>query len=106
MEPGTIAQWASASVAVFAIIYTLVSARSRATKETVERIEQRLREAEQHLNQITGDIRHMPKANEVHQIMMSLTRIEGRLETMEERLKPLESITSRMQDYLIAGIGK
>ena len=106
MELGTIAQWASAATAIFAIVYTLISSRSRAGADHVRSLEARVYTNEQAIERLLVNVSHMPQSPDMNAIRLAMARMEGQLNTIEERLKPLASISERMQDFLISGGGK
>ena len=37
----------------------------------------------------------------MHELQLSMTRMEGQMNTLDERLKPVAAIAERMQDLLI-----
>lgn len=50
---------------------------------------------------VESEIKHLPDKDTAHRMEMAISRLEGRLETMDERLKPVASMASRMQDFMI-----
>ena len=103
LEPGSIANWASAATAIFAIVYTLISTRSRAGRDHVQNLELRIHKNEQAIERLQIEVAHLPNSNDMHAIRLGMARMEGQLSTIEERLKPLASISERMQDFLMSG---
>lgn len=50
---------------------------------------------------VESDMKHLPDKDTAHRMEMAIIRLEGRLEAMDERLKPVGAMASRMQDFLI-----
>ncbi|MGO4735966.1 DUF2730 family protein [Bosea sp. 2KB_26] len=50
---------------------------------------------------IESEIKHLPDKDTAHRMEMAISRLEGRLETMDERLKPVASMATRMQDFMM-----
>ena len=50
---------------------------------------------------VEGEIRHLPDRDAAHRLEMAVERLNGRIETLDERLKPVASIADRMQELLI-----
>lgn len=53
------------------------------------------------LQLLEGEIRHLPDRDAAHRLEMAVERLNGRIETLDERLKPVASIADRMQELLI-----
>lgn len=106
MDFGTIAQWVSVAVALGAVVHTIISTRSRATKEAVDKLEGRLRANEHEITRIRSDIDHLPSKDAVVNIMLSLAELKGQVAALDERLKPVSAMSSRMQDFLMTEAAK
>lgn len=50
---------------------------------------------------IEGEIKHLPDKDTAHRMEMAIARLEGKFETMDERLKPVAAMATRMQDYFV-----
>lgn len=68
--------------------------RIRALSEKFELLEDRVFRVE-------SEIKHLPDKDTAHRMEMAISRLEGRLETMDERLKPVAAMAGRMQDFMI-----
>jgi hypothetical protein len=60
----------------------------------VKALDARLSEAE-------NDLEHVPDRDTAHRLELAINRLEGKLETMDERLKPVAAMSHRMQDFLM-----
>jgi hypothetical protein len=107
VDLGNAAQYVSAVIAAVSLVYAIVSSRSRAAKDELLKLETRVRHhGAFSVTKIEGDLLHMPKKDNVQEILITLARMDGRMATMEERMRPIASMTERMQDYLMHGEGK
>ncbi|MBL8575119.1 MAG: DUF2730 family protein [Hyphomicrobiaceae bacterium] len=117
MDIGTAAQWGSLFVAALALIYTVASARSRVSQDQLakkasaddvavmhtrlEVLATRLDGVEDRVTRAEGELEHMPDRDTTHRLEMAIARLEGRMETMDERLKPIAEISRRLQDMVM-----
>lgn len=117
MEAGNLAQIASALLSLVTLTYVIISARSkasndkvaklegvvegRASKSVVEAIELRVREVERQQIEMESNLSHLPDREMAHRMEMAIARLEGRLETLDERLKPVAAIGDRLQEFLL-----
>lgn len=112
MDIGSIPNWISIIIAAAALIYTILSGRSRAAATDLERqrsesigrheqLASKVERLDDRLATVEGEMRHLPDKDTAHRMEMAIARLEGRLETMDERLKPVAAMASRMQDHLM-----
>lgn len=71
-----------------------------AQNSVIERQTQRLIELESRLAAAEMAIRHLPDKDTSHRLEMAIARLEGRMETMDERLKPVAAMASRVQERI------
>ncbi len=53
------------------------------------------------LTTIEGQLKHLPDAESAHRMEVAIARLEGNLEVMAERLKPVAAISERLQEFLL-----
>lgn len=46
-------------------------------------------------------IKHLPDAGQTHRLELALAQLTGRMETLDERLKPVAAISDRLQAFLL-----
>lgn len=68
------------------------AAELKAQSETMQRLDQRVAVLE------TAQ-QGMPKQQDFHELEMTMSELKGALNVMTERLKPLEAVTARMQEW-------
>lgn len=89
-------------------IDTLADQRQRASEEAGERFQK----VENRLLKIEGDLDHMPDRDQSHRLELALerltgqmgtldSRMTGRMDALEERLKPLTAASARIQNLLL-----
>jgi len=103
MELGSTGQWAGVLLSALAIAISIVSARASRNRGEIEQLGKRLDATEDRVTRVESEIAHLPDKDTAHRMEMAIARLEGRLETMDERLKPVAAMASRMQDVMLEG---
>lgn len=67
----------------------------------IQAISQKVELLEDRVFRIESEIKHLPDKDTAHRMEMAISRLEGRLETMDERLKPVASMANRMQEFML-----
>lgn len=99
IDPGNAAQISSALFSLLALGMAWRAHRNAQQDELGQRVDAH----ELRLGRVESELQHLPDKDTAHRLEMAVARLEGRLETMDERLKPVAAIASRMQDVLIEG---
>jgi hypothetical protein len=97
------AQWSAVALSALAIAISIVSARSSRNRGEIDQLGKRLDATEDRVTRVESEIAHLPDKDTAHRMEMAIARLEGRLETMDERLKPVAAMASRMQDAMLEG---
>jgi hypothetical protein len=50
---------------------------------------------------IEGEMKHLPDHKTAHALELAVEKLNGRIETLDERLKPVAAISERMQEILL-----
>ena len=61
----------------------------------------RFQMVEARLLKIEADIEHMPDRDQTHRLELAVERLTGRMETLDERLKPVAAVSDRLQEFLL-----
>lgn len=108
MDFGTIPQWGSFMVAFAAFIMSgtalLRGQRDKQIEAQSRRqdgAEQRIDVLEGRVDRVESEIEHLPDKDTAHRLEMAVARLEGKMETMDERLKPVAAIAARVQDIAL-----
>ncbi|MFH1796281.1 MAG: DUF2730 family protein [Pseudomonadota bacterium] len=57
--------------------------------------------SEARLTKVESDMSHLPDREQSHRMEIVIERLSGRLETLDERLKPVAAISDRLQEFLL-----
>ncbi|NLS00195.1 DUF2730 family protein [Rhizobium sp. P38BS-XIX] len=84
-----------------AAIRNLLSEGEKKLNERLTKAESTLINHDRRVQKMENDLTHMPDAATTHRLEITLERMAGRLDTMDERLKPISATNLRLQDYLL-----
>ncbi len=101
MEWGNVAQVASAIFSALAIVIAIVGPRSRASAEAHRSLAEKVGGLETDIAEIRRDIDHLPDAAATHRQELMIQEIKGKMDVLSERLKPVQDISSRLQEFLL-----
>lgn len=97
--------WVIALSQLLSFGLTLYSLFSSGSKKNAERLEQHSAQIAAH-DQRIGKVEHVvadiPSQRDFHDLETNMVQLRGALEVMAERMKPLEAITERLQEWVIA----
>jgi Protein of unknown function (DUF2730) len=83
------------------VIWTIFSGPSRKNQTRLDEHTARLDRHEQRLQSQEQETRGMPSKDDMHKVQLSLTRLEGQFEVLNERLEPVKAISERMQEIMM-----
>ncbi len=69
--------------------------------ERLAKAESKLVEYDRRIQAIEGKIKHLPDRETTHRMELAMSEINGKLNVMAERLKPIEAIGERLQETLM-----
>jgi hypothetical protein len=128
MDISALAPWASAIVALVALVVSLAGNRSKAHAAKIRTIEERLdvKAGKQDVAEIVTGLssrteaqamridrledrtikieeclEHLPDKDVTHRLEMSLTELRGEMRVLAERIKPISAISERLQDAIL-----
>ncbi|SIP88823.1 Protein of unknown function [Rhizobium sp. RU35A] len=67
----------------------------------VDANEKKLVEHDRRIQAIEGELKHLPDRETAHKLELALANISGRLDTLDERLKPIAATSGRLQEFLL-----
>lgn len=120
------AQWAGVLLSGGAILFSLVSARSKASSDRLAKLEDRVScaerdkagadrlaavetrmvAAEREIAGVKDDLEHLPNKESTHRLELSLSELKGEIGRISERMKPVAEISTRLQDFLLDQAGR
>lgn len=70
-------------------------------REEGSRASAKIEALEDRVSKMEGELDHLPDKDVTHRLEMAIARLDGKFEILDERLKPVASVMTRMQDYLM-----
>lgn len=104
MDINVVGSWLGFVLAVIAILGHLKSffgSGEAANSEKLDAHEKKLTDHDRRIQKLENDLEHMPTGAAIHSLELMMERVLGRLDTMDERLKPIAATNLRLQDYLL-----
>jgi predicted nucleic acid-binding Zn-ribbon protein len=89
------------SLNLIAHVRTMLSQGEKKLDERVTKLEHKLIEHDRRVQTLEGEMKHLPDRATLHTLDVALTKISGRLDTLDERLKPIAATSGRLQEYLL-----
>lgn len=72
----------------------------------IEAHETKLISLDRRTQAIEGEMRHLPDRESQHRLELALEKVNGRLDTLNETLKPIKATNERMNQLLVETAGK
>lgn len=91
----------SPAISLLALVYTVISARSKAARSEIDELATRIDETSRRVEKLETELVHLPTKEQVHRLEVSLAQIEGTSKTQAEILKQVQQGTSRVESYLL-----
>lgn len=108
MTATEILPWLSLASLILAIgtsAWTILKSPSAKLEKRVEtevgQLDRRMDHVESRTAKIEVELEHMPTRDGAHRLELAVTELNGKMEVLHERLKPVAAIADRMQDLLL-----
>lgn len=104
MDLAIIMPWIGAILSILALggqVKTILSSGERKLEERVTKVELKLVEHDRRVQTVESEMKHLPDRETAHSLQLAMERIVGRLDTMDERLRPIAATNHRLQEYLL-----
>jgi uncharacterized coiled-coil protein SlyX len=82
-------------------VWNLLSSGSRGNAKTLEKHADRLSGLEGRISAVEFTIREIPERQDFHTLELQMGTLQGTMQVLTERMRPLESITERMQELML-----
>lgn len=82
-------------------LWNIFSGPSKRNHTKLTDLEARMAAQDIELQRLRDKVEAMPNATMMHRLELALARMEGHIDRLDERLKPVTAIAERMQDLLI-----
>jgi predicted nuclease with TOPRIM domain len=89
------------NAALIAKMGELIEKLKEDSAKELQQMDGKLTTLEGKVQLLDGEIRHLPDRDAAHRLELAVERLNGRIETLDERLKPVAAISDRMQEILI-----
>lgn len=84
-------------------VWNLLASGSRANAQTLKVHGDMMRGLDGRLSAVELTMRDMPSRKDFHELDNQMTALSGQMAVLNERLKPIEAISDRLQDVLLNG---
>lgn len=82
-------------------VWGLISSGARANARRLDEHAGRLQGHGERITALEMELREGPKRSDFHDLELRMTKLQGALEVMIERLKPVEAISERLQEVML-----
>lgn len=104
MDLSKVMPWVVAANTLFIFIgfvKTWLSSGEKVLAEDISAAKKTIIDHDRRIQAIEGDMKHLPDRETTHRMELAMSEINGKLNVMAERLKPIESIGERLQETLL-----
>lgn len=84
-----------------AAVRTLLSAGEQKLDQRLRVAEKTLIDHDRRIQTVEGEMKHLPDKGTAHKLELALADIVGRLNAMDERMKPIAATSERLHDLLL-----
>lgn len=89
------------SLNLIAHVRTMLSQGEKKLDERLTKSEHKLIEHDRRIQTLESEMKHLPDRETAHKLELALSQISGRLDTLDERLKPIAATSGRLQEFLL-----
>jgi uncharacterized coiled-coil protein SlyX len=82
-------------------LWNIFSGPSKKNGASIAELSSRIGAQEVEVQRLRDKVEALPNASMMHRLELALARMEGHIDRLDERLKPVTAIAERMQDLLI-----
>jgi septal ring factor EnvC (AmiA/AmiB activator) len=108
MDSATLANWATALIAIVALAVSIISASRKGLEAKFDRLSTELNEQREISSSLAGrisgverDIQHLPDLSATHRIELTMSELSAKIAVISEQLKPVAATSSRLQEFLL-----
>lgn len=83
------------------VFWNIFSGPSKKNSAKIGELEGRMGANDVEVQRLRDKVEAMPNSQMMHRLELALARMEGHIDRLDERLKPVTAIAERMQDLLI-----
>lgn len=86
---------------LFGLLRNMFTSGERKLDERVAKVESKLIEHDRRVQAVENEMKHLPDRDTAHKLEIAMERIAGRLDAMDERLRPIANTNHRLQEFLL-----
>lgn len=88
-------------ISIGVAIHSFMTSGSKANSGKIASLTKEKDELERRVQSLEDEVKHLPSKETAHQLQLGMEKMNGRLDTLDERLKPIGSISNRLQEFLL-----
>ena len=92
---------AGPAVALALGAWSIVQSRRKANADQLAAVVRRVDAGEDRLIRIEEVLEHMPDRETTHRLELSIAKVQGDIEVLAERMRPIAAISERLQEVLL-----
>lgn len=96
--------WVGALLSIIALgtqLKNILSSGERKLDERLSKTESTLIGHDRRIQKVETELQHLPDRDTAHRLELTMEKISGRLDTLDERLKPIAATSGRLQEFLL-----
>lgn len=104
LDIGPLVVWAAGASTLISLgttVFAWLTAGSRKNDARIDKLGTRVDDLEREVQTHGDKIDQLPNQEMMHRLELSLVRMEGHIDRMDERLKPVAAIAERMQELML-----
>lgn len=104
MDPTVMNPWIVLVVGLLGLgttIWNIFSQPGAKAQAAVAKLTERVERSEAKVSVLETNMMHIPDRDAFHRLDVTLAKLEGRFDTLDERLKPVAAMANRFQDYML-----
>ncbi|WP_429813587.1 DUF2730 family protein [Ensifer sp. B1-9] len=101
--------WVGALLSIIALgtqLKNILSSGERKLDERLSKAEGTLISHDRRIQKVENELQHLPDRDTAHRLELTMEKISGRLDTLDERLKPIAATSGRLQEFLLEQANK
>lgn len=82
-------------------VWNIIASPARKNDGRIADLTKRLEAIELRAQRLEDEMNRMPNLEMMHRLELTLARMEGHIDKLDERLKPVSAIAERMQEWML-----
>ncbi len=82
-------------------LYAFLTSGSKANTGRIAETTKKLIDHDRRIQSLEDEMKHLPSKDMAHRLAIGMTKMNGRLDTLNEKLKPIDAISKRLQEWAL-----